>query len=95
VLWPSVGPLPLLFADALFRSHPDPTVLPRAVAYISFYLLSWSPMFWIYGVSLLFTHVMGTQCHFTMPHLKILYLILGFPRGISSVGPLPHRLLTM
>jgi hypothetical protein len=43
------GPLPLLFVDALFRSHPDPTLRPRAVAYISFYLLAWSPLFWTYG----------------------------------------------
>lgn len=45
----SAGPLPLLFVDALFKSHPDPTLRPRAVALISFYLLAWSPLFWNYG----------------------------------------------
>ena len=45
----SPGPLPLLFVDALFKSHPDPTLRPRAVALISFYLLAWSPLFWNYG----------------------------------------------
>jgi len=43
------GPLPLLFADALFKNFADPTLTSRAVAYISFYLLGWSPMFWTYG----------------------------------------------
>jgi predicted permease len=48
-----LGPLPLLFVDALFKAHPDPTLRPRAVALISFYLLAWSPLFWNYGYSLL------------------------------------------
>lgn len=43
------GPMPLLFVDALFRSHPDPSLRGRAVAYISFWLLAWSPLFWTYG----------------------------------------------
>lgn len=46
----TTGPLPLLFADAFFRTHPtDPTLYPRAVAYISFYLVAWSPLFWTFG----------------------------------------------
>eukprot|EP00953_Heterococcus_sp_UTEX-ZZ885_P023330 12833-Heterococcus_DN1.PRE.1 len=40
------GPLPLL-------SHADITLLPSAVAYISFYLLGWSPMFWTAGYGIL------------------------------------------
>lgn len=47
------GPLPLLFVDTLFKTHPNPTLRPRAVALISFYLLAWSPLFWNYGYSLL------------------------------------------
>ncbi|CAM9880173.1 unnamed protein product [Chrysoparadoxa australica] len=47
------GPLPLLFVDSIFLSHADPTLLPSAVAYISFYLLGWSPMFWTAGYSIL------------------------------------------
>ncbi len=39
--------------DALFKAHPDPTLRPRAVALISFYLLAWSPLFWNYGYGLL------------------------------------------
>lgn len=41
------GPLPLVFTDALFRLAPDKTLLPRSVAYISLYLLGWSPVFWV------------------------------------------------
>lgn len=47
------GPLPYVFVDALFRGHPNPTLLPRSVAYISMYLLGWSPLFWILGPYLL------------------------------------------
>ena len=43
------GPLPLVFTDALFRSAPDTTLLPRSVAFISLYLLGWSPLFWVVG----------------------------------------------
>jgi|EP00624_Nannochloropsis_granulata_P006840 predicted permease len=49
----NAGPLPLLFVDALFKNHPDPTLRPRAVAFISFYLLAWSPLFWNYGYGIL------------------------------------------
>lgn len=41
------GPLPLIFADALFGS--SPAILSEVVACISFYLLVWSPLFWSYG----------------------------------------------
>ena len=41
------GPLPLVFTDCLFANHPDKTLLPRSIAYISLYLLGWSPGFWI------------------------------------------------
>lgn len=47
------GPLPLVFVDALFRAHPDQTLLPKAVAYISLYLLGWSPLFWIVAPAIL------------------------------------------
>lgn len=47
------GVLPLLLTDALFRQHADPTVLPRAASYISFYLLGWSPIFWTVGSSII------------------------------------------
>ncbi|CAM9529384.1 unnamed protein product [Chrysoparadoxa australica] len=47
------GILPILFATSLFRTHPDPTVLPRAIAYISFFLMAWSPTFWTLGYGLL------------------------------------------
>ena len=45
------GPLPLVFTDALFRTAPDATLLPRSVAFISLYLLGWSPLFWVVGNS--------------------------------------------
>lgn len=47
------GPLPFVFVDALLRNHPDPTLLPAANAYISLYLLGWSPLFWIFAPSTL------------------------------------------
>ncbi|CAN0275682.1 unnamed protein product [Ectocarpus fasciculatus] len=43
------GPLPLLFVDSIFGAHPDASIVSSAVAYISFYLLGWSPMFWTAG----------------------------------------------
>ncbi|CAM9855393.1 unnamed protein product [Ascophyllum nodosum] len=46
------GPLPLLFVDSIFGSHPDTTIVTSAVAYISFYLLGWSPMFWTAGYTM-------------------------------------------
>jgi len=49
----NAGPLPLLFADALFAGKGDPTLGPRVVALISFYLLGWSPSFWTFGRSIL------------------------------------------
>ncbi len=47
------GPLPFVFADALLKAHPDPTLAPKAVAYISLYLLGWSPLFWVIGTTIL------------------------------------------
>lgn len=43
------GPLPFVFVDGLFRNHPDPTILAKANAYISLYLLGWSPLFWMFA----------------------------------------------
>jgi predicted permease len=42
------GPLPLLFADALF-SRTNSGIQYQVVACISFYLLAWSPLFWSFG----------------------------------------------
>lgn len=47
------GPLPLVFVDALLRTHADATYLPKSVAYVSLYLLGWSPLFWIFGPAIL------------------------------------------
>eukprot|EP00597_Dinobryon_sp_UTEXLB2267_P003516 CAMPEP_0170074776 /NCGR_PEP_ID=MMETSP0019_2-20121128/12026_1 /TAXON_ID=98059 /ORGANISM="Dinobryon sp., Strain UTEXLB2267" /LENGTH=296 /DNA_ID=CAMNT_0010285309 /DNA_START=407 /DNA_END=1297 /DNA_ORIENTATION=+ len=47
------GPLPIVFTDAIFRAHSDSTLLKKGIAYISLYLLGWSPMFWILGPSIL------------------------------------------
>lgn len=44
------GPLPLLFADALFSGT---VLLQEVTALISFYLLAWSPAFWSYGPQIL------------------------------------------
>eukprot|EP00638_Chattonella_subsalsa_P001072 CAMPEP_0117739050 /NCGR_PEP_ID=MMETSP0947-20121206/3505_1 /TAXON_ID=44440 /ORGANISM="Chattonella subsalsa, Strain CCMP2191" /LENGTH=291 /DNA_ID=CAMNT_0005554879 /DNA_START=247 /DNA_END=1119 /DNA_ORIENTATION=- len=47
------GVLPILFASTLFRNHPDPTILPRSIAYLSLFLMGWSPIFWTLGFSIL------------------------------------------
>jgi auxin efflux carrier family protein len=47
------GPLPLVFTDGLFRAHSNTALLPQSVAYISLYLLGWSPLFWIIGPAIL------------------------------------------
>lgn len=47
------GPLPLVFTDALFRNHANPALLTNSVAYISMYLLGWSPLFWIFAPGIL------------------------------------------
>jgi len=44
------GLLPLLFFDALFSApFPDASVLPKLVAYVSFYLMGYSPICWSIG----------------------------------------------
>jgi predicted permease len=48
------GPLPLIFADALFAGAPS--VLGEVAACVSFYLLAWSPLFWSVGRMILGTY---------------------------------------
>jgi len=48
------GPLPLIFADALFASS-YPGIQTQVAAGISFYLLAWSPLFWTFGKMILGT----------------------------------------
>lgn len=48
------GPLPLIFADALFGKAG--AVSSEVVACVSFYLLVWSPLFWSYGRVILGTY---------------------------------------
>lgn len=43
----NIGNLPLVFVDSLFKSHPDTTLLPKSLAYISLYLMLGSPLFWV------------------------------------------------
>ena len=49
----NAGPLPLVFVDALLKTHADSTYLPKSVAYVSLYLLAWSPLFWIFMPAIL------------------------------------------
>mmetsp|Transcript_30106 Transcript_30106/g.38849 ORF Transcript_30106/g.38849 Transcript_30106/m.38849 type:complete len:444 (-) Transcript_30106:166-1497(-) len=49
----NAGILPFLFVDALFRSHPDPTILPKSVAYISFSLIGWTTTFFSLAYNIL------------------------------------------
>jgi predicted permease len=48
------GVLPLLFFDAFFRApYSDPLVLPKLIAYVSFYLMGYSPICWSVGRGIL------------------------------------------
>jgi len=47
------GPLPLIFADALFAGS---TLQAEVAACVSFYLLIWSPLFWSFGRVILGTY---------------------------------------
>ncbi|CEL97139.1 unnamed protein product [Vitrella brassicaformis CCMP3155] len=49
----NAGPLPILFTNALFRDHPDPSVMAKVNSYIAFYLTVQAPMMWSYGYSIL------------------------------------------
>ena len=52
------GPLPFIFVDALFGgTH----VYPKVSAAISFYLLTWSPLFWSVGRMILGTYGSGSD----------------------------------
>jgi predicted permease len=53
------GPLPLVFTDGLFRSHPNTALLSNSVAYVSLYLLGWSPAFWILAPAILQDNKVG------------------------------------
>ena len=45
--------LPLLFVERLFAHAADATLKPRAISYVSMFLLGWSPAFWTGGYALL------------------------------------------
>ena len=47
------GVLPLLFVERLFAHAADATLKPRAISYVSMFLLGWSPAFWTGGHALL------------------------------------------
>ena len=47
------GPLPLIFADALFGGSP---LLTEITACVSFYLLMWTPTYWSFGRNMLGTY---------------------------------------
>ncbi|CAM9548040.1 unnamed protein product, partial [Hapterophycus canaliculatus] len=49
------GILPLIFLNAMFRGNPE--LLSRGVAYVSFYLMGWSPSFWTIGNTILTGHL--------------------------------------
>eukprot|EP00903_Cladosiphon_okamuranus_P017870 g16445.t1 len=49
------GILPLIFLNAMFRGSPE--LLTRGVAYVSFYLMGWSPTFWTIGNDILTGHL--------------------------------------
>jgi predicted permease len=52
VTFQNCGPLPLVFADALFQG----SLLADVTSCVSFYLLAWSPIFWSVGRMILGTY---------------------------------------
>lgn len=87
------GPLPLVFTDALFRMSPDKTLLPKSVAYISLYLLGWSPIFWVLCTSILSKGSDKISAEENMKLLKKSVLsppVMGSVFGliVGSIGPL-------
>lgn len=80
------GPLPLVFTDAIFRSHPDPTLLSKGNAYISLYLLGWSPLFWIVGPSILRDKTDDSAISATEKRRQLLTRIFNPPVLASIVG---------
>ena len=47
--WGNCGVLPLIFAESLFRSQPS--LLSKAYATISLYIVGWTPFFWSFAKS--------------------------------------------
>eukprot|EP00618_Florenciella_parvula_P036885 CAMPEP_0119464516 /NCGR_PEP_ID=MMETSP1344-20130328/79_1 /TAXON_ID=236787 /ORGANISM="Florenciella parvula, Strain CCMP2471" /LENGTH=321 /DNA_ID=CAMNT_0007496729 /DNA_START=54 /DNA_END=1015 /DNA_ORIENTATION=+ len=79
----NAGPLPLLFAGSLFAN--DPTQASRAVAFISFYLLGWSPAFWTKGRSIL--SPLGAQDGGGFQSNTMARPGMGGPPGIGAARP--------
>lgn len=48
-VFPFLSISPLFFVSVNSVTATDATIVSSAVAYISFYLLGWSPMFWTAG----------------------------------------------
>jgi len=47
------GPLPLVFVEALLKNFGDGSLMAKGTAYVSLYLLGWSPLFWIFAPAIL------------------------------------------
>lgn len=95
------GPLPLLFADALFARTANNAIQSQVVACISFYLLAWSPLFWSFGKVILGTSsseeskVIGQQNKTLAAKLSQQFKLFLSPPVIGSImgiiiGATPH-----
>ncbi|KAJ8601113.1 hypothetical protein CTAYLR_010568 [Chrysophaeum taylorii] len=73
----NAGPLPFVFAEGFFEGEQ----LARAVAYISFYLVGWSPLFWTIGPLVL--NQKRRQRRFLSP--PVVASILGVVAGSNDV----------
>jgi len=78
------GPLPFVFADALFRLHENTALAPKAVAYISLYLLGWQPLFWVLCTTILSKNNSGSK----KDQLKIMLKRVMSPPIIASISGL-------
>uniref|UniRef100_A0A7S4W0L2 Auxin efflux carrier n=1 Tax=Ditylum brightwellii TaxID=49249 RepID=A0A7S4W0L2_9STRA len=47
------GVIPLIFAESLFRQSANADYVDQATAFVSLYLVGWSPFFWSFGRSIL------------------------------------------
>lgn len=79
------GPLPIVFTDAIFSSHSDRTLLKKGMAYISLYLLGWSPMFWIVGPAILADPNNSTAPQSAVEKRKQLFKRVFNPPVIASI----------
>jgi predicted permease len=82
------GPLPMVFATGILSAGPNPKLVEKAIAYISLYLLGYSPFFWTLGPKILAKEVETAAPEETKLEKtkKLLASILSPPVTASIIG---------